>query len=257
MQMNDIDKLFGLENKTSIITGASRGLGRAAAIALNSAGANVILIGRDPAMLEETQSLLLEPSKSEIFEADVTSDEARKKIIAATIQNFGVVDILINNAGIIHRNSAIAYSESDWDEVIGTNLTSVFHWSQDAAKEMMKSGGGKIINIASVLSFSGGINVVAYTAAKGGVAQLTKALANEWAKHKINVNAMAPGYFETNATAALRNNPERSAQILSRIPAGRFGEPNELAGAFIFLASSASDYMDGHILTVDGGFNSY
>jgi 2-deoxy-D-gluconate 3-dehydrogenase len=141
--------------------------------------------------------------------------------------------------------------------VIETNLTSVFRWSQDAAKEMMKSGGGKIINIASVLSFSGGVNVAAYAAAKGGVSQLTKALANEWAKHGINVNAIAPGYFETDATSALRKNPERSAQILSRIPAGRFGEPNELAGAFIFLASHASDYMHGHILTVDGGFNSF
>ncbi len=252
-----VNKLFGLPGKTAIITGASRGLGRAAAIALNSAGADVILIGRDSASLEETRSLLTDAKRSKIFEADVTSVDARKKIITDVIGDFGKIDILINNAGIIRRDSALEYSERDWNEVIETNLTSVFHWSQDAAKEMMKTGGGKIINIASVLSFSGGVNVVAYAAAKGGVAQLTKALANEWAKHGINVNAIAPGYFETDATSALRKNPERSAQILSRIPAGRFGEPNELAGAFIFLSSSASDYMHGHIMAVDGGFNAY
>ncbi len=255
--MEALQNLFGLSGRTAIITGASRGLGRAAAIALNGAGANVILIGRDSASLEETRTLLSDPKRSKIFEADVTNDDLRKKIIADVTRDCGKIDILINNAGIIRRDPALEYSEKDWDEVIETNLSSVFHWSQDAAKEMMKTGGGKIINIASVLSFSGGVNVVAYAAAKGGVAQLTKALANEWAKHNINVNAIAPGYFETNATSALRKNPERSAQILSRIPAGRFGDPNELAGAFIFLASSASDYMHGHIMTVDGGFNGW
>lgn len=255
--MNYLENLFGLDGRTAIITGASRGLGRAAALALNGAGANVILIGRDGKMLDETKSLLSDPGRSSIMEADVTSDDDRRKVISAVIRDFGKIDILINNAGIIRRNPAIEYSGKDWDEVIGTNLTSVFHLSQDAAKEMMKSGGGKIINIASVLSLSGGVNVVAYAAAKGGIAQLTKALANEWAKHHINVNAIAPGYFITNATDALRKNPERSEFILSRIPAGRYGEPNELAGAFIFLSSPASDYMHGHILTVDGGFNSY
>jgi 2-deoxy-D-gluconate 3-dehydrogenase len=255
--MDALQNLFGLNGKTAIITGASRGLGRAAALALNAAGANVVLIGRDSKMLDKTKSLLPDSGRSSIIEADVTSDKDRKKVISAAIQDFGKIDILINNAGIILRNPAIEYSAKDWDEVIGTNLSSVFHCSQDVAKEMMKSGGGKIINIASLLSFSGGINVVAYAAAKGGVAQLTKALANEWAKYRINVNAIAPGYFETDTTSALRNNPERSAQILSRIPAGRFGKPNELAGAFIFLASGASDYMHGHILTVDGGFNSF
>ncbi len=255
--MNYVEDLFGLKGKTAIITGASRGLGRAAALALNGAGSNVILTGRDAKMLDETKSLLSDPGRSSILEADVTSGSDRKKVISAVIQDFGKLDILINNAGIIRRDPAIEYSAEYWDEVIETNLTSVFHWSQDAAKEMIKSGGGKIINIASVLSFSGGVNVIAYAAAKGGVAQMTKALANEWAKHHINVNAIAPGYFETNATSALRSNPERSAQILSRIPAGRYGESNELAGAFIFLSSHASDYMHGHILTVDGGFNSF
>lgn len=255
--MDELHELFGLDGKTAIITGASRGLGRAAVIALNSAGANVVLIGRDGKMLDETKSLLASPAKSTVFEADVTSAEEREKIITAAVHTFGKIDILINNAGIIRRNPALKYTEKDWDDVIGTNLTSVFQWSQDAAKEMMKTGGGKIINIASLLSFSGGENVAAYAAAKGGVAQLTKALANEWAKHHINVNAIAPGYFITDATSALRSDPVRSPLILSRIPAGRYGEPNELAGAFIFLSSKASDYMFGHILTVDGGFNSY
>lgn len=255
--MDYLHDLFGLIGKSAIITGASRGLGRAAALALNGAGANVILIGRDAKMLEETKSLLQDPSNSQIIEGDVTSDQSREKIISAVKQDFGKIDILINNAGIIRRNPVLEYSDEDWDDVIETNLTSVFKWSQSAAKEMVKSGGGKIINIASLLSFSGGINVAAYAAAKGGIAQLTKAFANELAKHHINVNAVAPGYFETDATSALRSNAERSAQIISRIPAGRFGKPDELAGAFIFLASKASDYMNGHIMTVDGGYNSY
>lgn len=255
--MNYLGSLFGLSGKTAIVTGASRGLGRAAALALNAGGANVILFGRDGRMLEETLSLLPEPERAVMIEGNVNSEAARKKAISETMQDFGKIDILINNAGIIRRSPALEYSSQDWNDVLQTNLTSVFHWSQDIAREMKKSGGGKIINIASLLSFSGGLNVVAYAAAKGGVAQLTKALANEWAKHHINVNAVAPGYFITDTTEALRKNPERSQQIISRIPAGRFGEPDELAGAFIFLSSHASDYMDGHILTVDGGFNSY
>jgi 2-deoxy-D-gluconate 3-dehydrogenase len=255
--MNYLDSLFNLSGKTAIITGASRGLGRAAAIALSGAGANVILFGRDGRMLEETLSQLPDTEKAVLIEGNVNSDTSRKKVITETLQNFGAIDILINNAGIIRRSPALEYSSQDWNDSIETNLNSVFHWSQDVGKVMMKSGGGKIINVASLLSFSGGLNVIAYAAAKGGVAQLTKALANEWAKHHINVNAIAPGYFLTDATDALRKNPERSQAVLSRIPAGRFAEPDELAGAFIFLASKASDYMHGHILTVDGGFNAY
>jgi len=255
--MTYLSNLFGLEGKTAIITGASRGLGRAAALALNEAGGNVVLFGRDARKLEETLSLLSEPERAVMIEGNVNSEAARKKTITETLQDFGTIDILINNAGIIRRSPAMEFSKQDWNDTIETDLTSVFHWSQDVAAEMMKSGGGKIINVASILSFSGGMNVVAYAAAKGGVAQLTKALANDWAKYHINVNAMAPGYFITDATDALRKNSERSQSIISRIPAGRFGEPDELAGAFIFLSSHASDYMDGHILTVDGGFNSY
>jgi 2-dehydro-3-deoxy-D-gluconate 5-dehydrogenase len=253
--VNYLTDLFGLSGKTAIITGASRGLGRAAATALSGAGAKVVLVGRDGAALEETKRLL--SGEAMIVEADVTSASDLEATIAATKAQFGSIDILVNNAGIIRRSPAMEYSIEDWDAVIETNLTAVFEWSQACAREMASSGGGKIINIASLLSFSGGMNVVAYAAAKGGVAQMTKAMANEFTKLGINVNAIAPGYFETDATAGVRQNPERMTQLLSRIPAGRFGMPDELAGAFIFLASHASDYMSGHILTVDGGFNSY
>ncbi len=255
--MNFFDNLFSLAGKTAIITGASRGLGRAAAIALNGAGANVVLFGRAARMVEETMSLLNEPEKAVLIEGNVNSADSRKKAISEVLQGFGAIDILINNAGIIRRSPAMEFSAQDWKDTIETDLTSIFHWSQDAGREMKKNGGGKIINIASLLSFSGGMNVVAYAAAKGGVAQLTKALANDWAKFHINVNAIAPGYFMTDATEGLRKNPERTQAVLSRIPAGRFAEPEELAGTFIYLASKASDYMHGHIVVVDGGFNSF
>jgi 2-dehydro-3-deoxy-D-gluconate 5-dehydrogenase len=170
---------------------------------------------------------------------------------------FGAIDILINNAGIIRRSPAIAYSGKDWNEVIDTNLNAVFSWAQTVGRLMVEQASGKIINLASLLSFGGGLNVSAYAAAKGGVAQLTKALANEWAKYGVCVNAIAPGYIKTDATAALRSNAERNQEILSRIPAGRYGEPDDLAGTVVFLASKASDYMNGHIVVVDGGFLSY
>lgn len=253
--MNYLNNIFDLSGKVAIVTGSSRGLGRAAATAFSGAGASVVLIGRDGASLEQTKGEL--SGESIIIEADVTSADDRARVLDVAVKHFGKIDILVNNAGIIRRASALEYPKEDWDDVIETNLTAVFEWSQACAKIMVAQGGGKIINIASLLSFSGGMNVVAYAAAKGGVAQLTKALANELAKHNVNVNAIAPGYFETNATAGVRENPERMTQLLSRIPIGRFGKPDELAGAFIFLASHASDYMTGHILTVDGGFNSF
>jgi 2-deoxy-D-gluconate 3-dehydrogenase len=174
--------------------------------------------------------------------------------ITSAVERWGSVDILVNNAGIIRRAPAADYSAHDWNEVIDTDLNAVFQWSQAVGKIMIEQGNGKIINIASLLSFQGGLNVAAYAAAKGGVAQLTKALSNEWAKYGVNVNAIAPGYMLTNATAALRANSERSAQIFSRIPAGRWGEPEDLAGAIIYLASAASDYVNGHVLVVDGGW---
>ena len=254
--MDYLHDLFSVEGNVAVVTGASRGLGRAAAIALGSAGARTVLIGRDADSLAETQSLLPKDS-SFIIEANVASDDEREMAITKTIETFGTIDILVNNAGIIRRNPVLEYTAEDWDAVIETDLTAVFRWSQSVAKIMKANGKGKIINIASLLSFSGGVNAVAYAAAKGGVAQITKAMANELAKEHINVNAIAPGYFETDATELVRNNPERMKQLVSRIPTGRFGKPDELAGAFIFLASKASDYVNGHILSVDGGFNAY
>lgn len=253
--MSYIADLFSLEGKTAIVTGASRGLGRAIAIAMNGAGANVALIGRNSEELLTTQDSLVSKEKSIVVQCDVTSRHEMTLAFEKIEVQFGSIDILVNNAGIIRRNPALEYTEEDWDAVLETNLSSVFMWSQEAGKRMKANGGGKIINIASILSFSGGLNAVAYAAAKGGVAQMTKTLANEWAKYNINVNAIAPGYFITDATSPLRANDERSAYILSRIPTGRYGEPHELAGTAVFLASKASDYINGHILAVDGGWN--
>ena len=256
--MSFLENLFSLEEKTAIVTGASRGLGRAAAIALARAGANVVLVGRDEAALKETSQLIADATdrsdRSYPMAADVTDSGRSLEVISETIRRFGSLDILINNAGIIRRSPATEYSAHDWYEVIDTNLNAVFNWSQVAGKLMVEQGSGKIINIASLLSFQGGLNVSAYAAAKGGVAQLTKALSNEWAKHGVNVNAIAPGYMITDNTAPLRANSERSAQIFSRIPAGRWGEPDDLAGAIVYLASEASDYVNGHVLVVDGGW---
>ena len=185
---------------------------------------------------------------------DVSRPEACTQIIERTVAEFGRIDILINNAGTIRRAPAAEHSWDDWSAVLETNLSSVFRLSQLAGKHMLAQGGGKIINIASLLTFQGGITVPSYAAAKGGVGQLTKALANEWASRGINVNAIAPGYMETDNTAALRADPVRSRQILERIPAGRWGTPADLGGAAVFLASRASDYLHGHVLVVDGGW---
>lgn len=253
--MSILSSLFSLQGKTAIVTGASRGLGRGAAIALAQAGARVMLVGRDKSALAEVQAALGERAK--VFTADVTHSDEMMEVVSATLQESETIDILVNNAGIIRRSPALDYSGEDWNAVLDTNLNAVFSWSQAVGKIMIEQGGGKIINVASLLSFTGGLNVAAYAAAKGGVAQLTKSLANEWAKYNVNVNAIAPGYFMTDATAALRANSARSEQILSRIPAGRWGEPEDLAGAVIFLASQASDYVSGHVLVVDGGFLSY
>lgn len=253
--MSYVESLFSLSGKTAIVTGASRGLGRAAALALASAGAHVILVGRDKAAIAETANNL--GGSSTVKLADVTHPDMMMEVVDWTLRERDQIDILVNNAGIIRRNPAIDYTAHDWNETIDTNLNAVFSWSQAVGKAMVEQGSGKIINIASMLSFFGGINVVAYAAAKGGVAQLTKALANEWAKYNVQVNAIAPGYFRTDATAALRANNARSEQILARIPAGRWGEAEDLAGAFLFLASAASDYVSGHMLVVDGGFLAY
>ena len=258
--MSFLESLFSVSGKTAIITGASRGIGRAGAIALSGAGANVVLVGRDEQALKETEGAIQANNKSArtyCAGADVKDPARMMEIVTTTIQRFGTIDILVNNAGIIRRAPAADYSAHDWYEVIDTNLNSVFSWAQAVGKVMIEQGSGKIINLASLLSFQGGVNVAAYTASKGAVMQLTKELSNEWAKYGVQVNAIAPGYIETNATAALSSDSKRKEQILSRIPAGRWGEPEDIQGAILYLASPASDYVTGTVLVVDGGWLAY
>jgi len=233
---------FKLHERVALVTGASTGLGAAIATALAEAGAQVCRHGNTH-------------STADGITGDLSKPETARALVEQTLERFGRLDILVNNAGTIRRAPAVDYSEEDWAAVIEVNLSSVFRLSQLAGRHMIETGrGGKIVNIASLLSFQGGITVPAYAASKGGVAQLTKALANEWAKHGINVNAIAPGYMRTNNTAALQADETRNRQILERIPAGRWGEPEDLAGAAVFLSSSASDYINGHVLVVDGGW---
>jgi 2-deoxy-D-gluconate 3-dehydrogenase len=248
--------LFRLDGRVALVTGASRGLGAAMAAALAGAGAEVVLHAseRPAAATAEaiTQATGREPA---VLTADLADREASDRLMADAIAAFGRVDILVNNAGLIRRHQAAGHSDDDWDRVIEVDLSSVFRLCRAAGRHLIeREQGGKIINIASLLSFQGGITVPGYAAAKGGVVQLTKALANEWASHGINVNAIAPGYMETDNTEALRADAVRHRQITERIPAGRWGRPEDLAGAAIFLASPASDYVNGHVLVVDGGW---
>lgn len=246
---------FKLEDKVALVTGASAGLGAAIAIALAEAGAQVSCHGNTcspDATCEEIRRL---GRTAHPVTGDLSNRDTPRALMEETLAQFGRLDILVNNAGTIRRAPAVDLSEEDWTTVIEVNLSSVFRLSQLAGRHMIECGtGGKIINIASLLSFQGGITVPSYAAAKGGVAQLTKALANEWAAKGINVNAIAPGYMRTDNTAALQANETRNRQILERIPIGRWGEPADLAGAAIFLASAASDYVHGHVLVVDGGW---
>jgi 2-deoxy-D-gluconate 3-dehydrogenase len=246
---------FKLDGKIALVTGASAGLGAAIALALAEAGASIVAHGnsREPGATCE----LIERAggRSIPVKGDLADRAVPRQLIESTLDAFGRLDILINNAGTIRRAPAIDYTEDDWATVIEVNLSSVFRLSQLAGRHMIERGaGGKIVNIASLLAFQGGITVPAYAASKGGVAQLTKALANEWAKHLINVNAIAPGYMRTTNTAALQADETRNRQILERIPAGRWGEPEDLAGAAVYLSSPASDYVHGHIFVVDGGW---
>ncbi len=245
-------ELFRLDGRVALVTGAASGLGAAIAIALAQAGAQVAVHGnRRPA--DETAQAI--GSNAVSFQADLSCATGAQDLFHAVHAKFGQVDILINNAGTIMRAAAEETALEDWQQVLQVNLTSVFQLSQFAARDMMKRGSsGKIVNIASLLSFQGGIRVPAYAASKGGVAQLTKALANEWASKRIQVNAIAPGYFATTNTEALRADETRNRQILERIPASRWGEPQDITGAALFLASSASDYVTGTVLTVDGGW---
>jgi 2-dehydro-3-deoxy-D-gluconate 5-dehydrogenase len=246
---------FQLKDKNALVTGSSRGLGAAIAIAFAEAGANVGCHGRSAEGSATSETIRSMGRKSFYLAGEMSDSKLYPALIEKTVAEFGSIDILVNNAGMIRRAPAAEYSHSDWDELISVNLTAVFRLSQLAGQDMLKRGArGKILNIASLLSFQGGILVPAYAAAKGGVAQLTKALANEWASKGINVNAIAPGYMATDNTTALRQDPQRSRQIMERIPAGRWGEPCDIAGAAVFLCSSASDYIHGHVLAVDGGW---
>jgi 2-deoxy-D-gluconate 3-dehydrogenase len=244
-----------LDGKNALVTGSSRGLGAAIAIALAEAGANVALHGRSQSGESNCEVIRKLGRKTFFLAGDVADPAVCSTLVHATAREFGSIDILVNNAAAIRRSPAAEYTSVDWDEHNATNLTSVFRLSQLAGQRMLqRQGGGKIVNMASLLSFQGGILVPAYAAAKAGVATLTKALANEWASKGINVNAIAPGYMATDNTEALRKDPQRSRQILERIPAGRWGEPSDIAGAAVFLCSSASDYVHGHVLLVDGGW---
>lgn len=248
-----MNPLFDLTQAVAIVTGANTGLGQAMAIGLAEAGADVVLVARTPPI--ETESAIRALGRSSLTVlADLQLMSSIPHVIERAVKEFGRIDVVVNNAGIIRRAPALVCTEKDWDEVMNVNAKSVFFLSQAAAREMVPRKRGKIINIASLLSFQGGMIVPSYAASKGAVAQVTKALANEWGKHGINVNAIAPGYMVTNNTEQLRNDPERFRAISERIPAGRWGEPSDLKGAVVFLASSASDYVNGHILVVDGGW---
>jgi 2-deoxy-D-gluconate 3-dehydrogenase len=247
--------LFRLDGRVALVTGAARGLGAAAAIALAEAGADVAL-HTNTTLTAETERVIREKTKAKVvvLTGDLGDRAASGRLVDDAVRHFGRLDILVNNAGTIRRTPAADYSDEDWDAVIEVNLTSVFRLCRAAGRVFLAQGHGKIVNIASLLSFQGGITVPAYAAAKGGVAQVTKALANEWAGRGIQVNAIAPGYMRTDNTRALREDPVRSQQILARIPAGRWGEPSDLGGAVVFLSSRASDYVNGHVLAVDGGW---
>ncbi len=246
--------LFDLTGKIAAVTGAGTGLGKAMAAALAGAGADLLLVGHKSSLDGAAGEVKKLGRRAETLLVDLADPEAPRRVVGKALEAFGGLDILVNNAGIIRRAPAEQYSLEDWNDVLQVNATAVFLLCREAGKVFLERGGGKIVNIASLLSFQGGITVPAYAASKGAVAQLTKALANEWASKGICVNAIAPGYMETENTRALRENPTRNRQILERIPAGRWGKPGDLAGAVVFLASKASDYVNGAVLNVDGGW---
>ena len=248
-----MNTLFDLTGKIAMVTGSSTGLGQGMSLGFASAGADLVLVDRVES--DETAGVIMTMGRRAVsLVADLSSMEQIRKVVSEAIAAFGKVDILVNNAGTIRRTPAIDFSETDWDEVMAINAKTVFFLSQAVGRDMMKRKEGKIINIASLLSFSGGITVPSYAASKGAVAQITKALANEWGQHGLHINAIAPGYMVTNNTANLRKDAERTRQISERIPMGRWGTPEDLRGPAIFLASKASDYVNGHVLLVDGGW---
>ncbi|WP_217543979.1 2-dehydro-3-deoxy-D-gluconate 5-dehydrogenase KduD [Vibrio metschnikovii] len=245
---------FNLEGKVAIVTGCDTGLGQGMALSLAKAGCDIVGVN----IVEPTETIekMAETGRKFIdIRANLMVLDDIPSIVDRAVTELGHINILVNNAGIIRRNDAVEFSEKDWDDVMNINIKSVFFMSQAVAKQFIAQGkGGKIVNIASMLSFQGGIRVPSYTASKSGVMGITRLMANEWAQHNVNVNAIAPGYMATNNTAALRSDEERSKEILDRIPAGRWGTPNDLAGPVIFLASSASDYINGYTIAVDGGW---
>lgn len=245
---------FSLAGKVAIVTGCDTGLGQGMTLALAEAGCDIVGVNRkDPHDTAAKVEAL--GRRFMAIQADLSQQRAIPAIVAQTVEQFGRIDILVNNAGTIRREDALSFSEKDWDDVMNLNLKSVFFLSQAVARQFLKQGdGGKIINIASMLSFQGGIRVPSYTASKSGVLGITRLLANEWAEHHINVNAIAPGYMATNNTQQLRDDAARSKEIVDRIPAGRWGTPADLQGPVVFLASSASDYVHGYTLAVDGGW---
>ena len=249
-----MNNLFDLSGRTAIVTGANTGIGQGIAVALAQAGAAIAAVGRSS--MDETAALVAEAGAPFLtIQADLGTIEPVQRIVEEAAAWRGSVEILVNNAGLIRRADAIDFTEEDWDAVMNVNLKSAFFLSQAFARQLLAQGtGGKIINIASLLSFQGGIRIPSYTASKSGLAGITRLLACEWATRGINVNGIAPGYFVTNNTTALREDPKRSADILARIPAGRWGTPQELGGATVFLASDASAYVHGIILPVDGGW---
>jgi 2-deoxy-D-gluconate 3-dehydrogenase len=245
---------FRLDGATALITGAASGLGAAIAMALAEAGAAVACHGNRRAADGTAEHIRSLGGSALSFAADLSQPDGADRLFAEVTENLGSPDILVNNAGTIHRAAAEEHSLDAWNQVLQVNLTSAFRLCQLAGSAMLARRRGKIINIASMMSFQCGIRIAAYVASKGGIAQMTKALANEWAPHNVQVNAIAPGYFRTENTSALQKDEARNRQILERIPAGRWGEPEDLAGAAVFLASSASDYVTGAILPVDGGW---
>ncbi|KQN19638.1 2-deoxy-D-gluconate 3-dehydrogenase [Sphingomonas sp. Leaf33] len=244
---------FDLTGRVAVVTGANTGIGQAIALALAAAGADIAAVGRSAAT-DTVEQVRAMGRKAEIVSADLSTIEPVGRVVDETVEKLGGLHILVNNAGIIRRADAVDFTEEDWDAVVDTNLKSVFFLCQAAGRHMIGHGGGKIINIASMLTFQGGIRVPSYAASKSGIAGVTRLLANEWATKGVNVNAIAPGYIATNNTAALQADEARNKGIVDRIPAGRWGDPSDLGGAAVFLASSAADYVQGHILAVDGGW---
>ncbi len=245
---------FSLEGLTALVTGASRGIGAAIAGALAAAGADVACHGNDTSPDATCDQVRQLGRRSLALRGNMADPATPAALVDGAVRGLGAVDLLINNAGTIRRAPAADTADEDWDLVLDVNLSSVFRMCRAAGRHMLARGRGKIVNVASLLSFQGGLTVPAYAASKGGVAQLTKALANEWASKGINVNAIAPGYIRTDNTSQLQQDATRSRQILERIPAGRWGEPEDLGGAAVFLCSRASNFVNGHILVVDGGW---